>query len=93
MEKESHQYDEHPPSTDHGSLPKRGYSYDLPHDDSMNVTDEQLRSLGAIQQHLWKALRFKIQRFFVPNVTTPQVGYCCCQCLYLVTPLHHISIM
>jgi hypothetical protein len=58
-----------------GSLPKRSVSYDLPNDSpSLSVTEEQLTSLGTIQQHLWKALRFKIQRFYVPNVTTPQVG-------------------
>jgi hypothetical protein len=57
-----------------GALPKRGVSYDLPNDNSLGVTEDQLASLGSIQQQLWKALRFKIQRFFVPNVTTPQVG-------------------
>lgn len=72
-EKDS-RHDDEQSATDHGSSSKRGYTFDLPSDNSIIVTEEQLRSLGTVQQHLWKALRFKIQRFFVPNVTTPQVG-------------------
>lgn len=53
---------------------RRGYSFDLPSDGSMSVTEEQLTALGSIRLHLWKSLRFKLQRFFVVNVTNPQVG-------------------
>lgn len=55
-------------------MPKRGYSFDLPSDGSIKVTEEQLKTLGSIREHLWKSLRFKLQKFFVAHVTTPQVG-------------------
>jgi hypothetical protein len=55
--------------------PKRGYSFDLPSDGSMAITEDQLTALGSIRLHLWKSLRFKLQKFFVANVTNPQVGY------------------
>ena len=57
-----------------GVLPKRSFSFDLPGDGSMKITEEQLKALGSFREHLWKSLRFKLQRFFVANVTTPQVG-------------------
>jgi hypothetical protein len=60
-------------SSSANSADQRGYSYDLPSD--VTVTEEQLKALGTIPPHLWKGLRYKLQRFFVPNVTTPQVGF------------------